>query len=102
MVAMCMDLPFVGVTNSFDNQPSIYRRANKTLCRGVGRREQMSIRQIFPVVACPRRCLEVKFAVGDAVVCKRPAAFPSLAALALTTIGWEPYPTWVCLLMIEV
>jgi hypothetical protein len=48
----------------------------------------MSIRQDFPVV-CPGRCLEVKFAVGIAVVqyagdlpfCHR------LAALALTTMA---------------
>jgi hypothetical protein len=70
-----------------------------SLPRGWWKR-QMSIRQVFPVV-CPRRCLEVKFAVGDAVVCRRHAVLPSLAALALTTIGWETYPTEACLLMIE-
>jgi hypothetical protein len=56
----------------------------------------------FPRGICPRRCLEVKFAVGDAVVCRRLADLPSLVALALTTIGWETYPTQACLPLIEV
>jgi hypothetical protein len=40
VVAVCMDFPFAGVANSFDNHSSIYRGATQTLRRGVGQRNK--------------------------------------------------------------